>query len=391
MYSTIEEHIQCSICLSAIRGAVLTPCGHRYCTRCITEWVSRNHTCPCCNSSLNSGQFYFDVQFDGLVDVVLSERDKAEEEYYTKIFGNGPADQPTFGRKSSAFEDILKKHMKESMLSHQRYFENLHGEYRRKIRLLENGITSGTSLESSLPRDASVEAIKEELTQNLQDSERLAAESFDKYLKDNVPSLEAVPVTVSVYIADKDVRVDGVVISPSDSLSVIKPIIEAHMRQRANDIQCWTDNGGIKLLFGPLLKSKKYNVEEAARNLGQSDSIRPLQWDSKLIFQHSMRPGSEIVLHKVFQSLSDLPKQCFADVYIPDTPQRCDYFICNKCNVKWICKSCIQSCHEGHSISPFAMNHCPTWACCYCPKKKLCRIQTASMAVGGSQSVYHES
>ena len=39
---------------------------------------------------------------------------------------------------------------------------------------------------------------------------------FFRYLTDNVPSLEMVPVTVSVYIADKDVRIKNVVISPSD-------------------------------------------------------------------------------------------------------------------------------------------------------------------------------
>lgn len=374
-FSSIEDHIQCSICLSSMRGAVLTPCGHRYCIRCISEWVGRNHTCPCCNSPLNTGQFYFDVQFDGLVDAVLTERDKAEEEYYNKVFGSGSTENQTFNHRPTAFENILKKHMKASMLSHQRYFDNLRGEFERKLKLLENGISSASQWQNQV-NGASIEDIKAELAKNLDDSERLAAEAFDKYLQDNVPKLELVPVTVSVYIADKDIRIEDIVIAPSNSLSVIKPVVENVMKQRSNDILSWEEEQGVKLLFGPLVKNNTYNIEGALSNLGDGQSIVPIQWDSKLVLQHSMRPGSEIVLSKVFRCQSDLPKQCFAAIYVQGAQQACDYFTCTKCSVNWICKSCIQCCHQGHSIRPFAMNHSPSWACCYCPKKKLCHLQT---------------
>ena len=47
----------------------------------------------------------------------------------------------------------------------------------------------------------------------------------------------------------------------------------------------------------------------------------------------SQRPGSEIVLHEVLQCESDLPAQCFTDLYLPGAGMSCDYFTCIRCKV----------------------------------------------------------
>lgn len=49
--------------------ARLTVCGHRYCEKCITEWVNRQHKCPCCNHPLTVDQLIKDHQFDSMLSM----------------------------------------------------------------------------------------------------------------------------------------------------------------------------------------------------------------------------------------------------------------------------------------------------------------------------------
>ncbi|CAG5120239.1 unnamed protein product [Candidula unifasciata] len=370
-YASIENHIQCSICLAVIRGAILTHCGHRYCNRCITEWVERHHRCPCCNSNLTTQQFHYDVQFDSLVEDILTERDKAEQAYFDKMQNSEAS--PCL----SSFEEILKKHMKSSLMSHKRYFDLLRDECERKINLLNGGINTlpeGHNVSGTDNCD-NIDNLKDAMRNNLEESERLASEAFDRYLTEHVPSIEILPVTVSVYLADKNIRLPDVVFKPSDSLDVLKPIVENAMLAKTDKIVAWTDEGGTKLLFGPLSKTGTYDIAEVSSNIDTLPDVHQLTWNTRPIFQHHMQPGSEIVLQGVFKAESDLPQRCFANTFHENGSQPTDYFLCYKCNVKWICKSCIQCCHTGHNIAPFVLRHKPTWACCYCPKKQLCKIQ----------------
>lgn len=375
-YDQIEDHVHCSICLSAIRGAILTPCGHRYCTKCITEWVGRNHSCPCCNSALQESQFYSDVQFDGLVEAVLIERDKAEQNYFDQMFQKATEDPQNVKDSSTTlneFEKILKNHLKSTLLSHQRYFDKLREDFQRKIHLLDSGI--GLEVLEGNETEPDKDLIKVNLQKNLEDSERLAAEAYDRYLTDHLPALDLLPVAVNVYIVDKKLRIPNVLIKPADKLSVIKPYVETALQERCDQVLSWEDDSGTRLVFSPLSKQEHYDVTTILEVLPTMPDVFQLSWDSIPFFQCNLRPGSEIVLKDVFKAQSDLPKRCFAIVYKESGPQPVDYFSCENCQVKWICKSCIQCCHTGHRFTLFVSKHTPTWACCYCPKKKLCKIQ----------------
>ncbi len=54
-----------------------------------------------------------------------------------------------------------------------------------------------------------------------------------------------------------------------------------------------------------------------------------------------------------------------------------DYFSCKTCDSNWICEECKTNCHEklGHETLPHLKSHRPTYACCYCVKKGLCKIK----------------
>ncbi|GFS12824.1 E3 ubiquitin-protein ligase COP1-like [Elysia marginata] len=287
-YDQIEDHIHCSICLSAIRGAVLTSCGHRYCTRCITEWVGRNHSCPCCNSALQESQFYSDVQFDSLVDAILIERDKAEQNYFDEMFQKATEDsQDNEGPSSSTaltqFEQILKNHLKSTLLSHQRYFDKLKEDFQRKIHLLDSGL--GSELLGSCETESGTDLVKLNLKKNLEESERLAAEAYDRYLRDHLPALDLLPVAVTVYIAEKDLRIPDVVIKPADKLTVIKPYVEAAMQERCDEILNWENDSGIRLVFSPLSKQEYYDVNTILEVLPTMQDVHQLSWDSNPFFQ----------------------------------------------------------------------------------------------------------
>ena len=50
----IDPNLICGICSAVLEDAVLTPCGHTFCLRCITTWLGRpsTDTCPECRSNV---------------------------------------------------------------------------------------------------------------------------------------------------------------------------------------------------------------------------------------------------------------------------------------------------------------------------------------------------
>lgn len=52
----VDQNIICSICSSVLEDAVLTPCGHAFCSLCLDTWLARPNTktCPECRSPIAS-------------------------------------------------------------------------------------------------------------------------------------------------------------------------------------------------------------------------------------------------------------------------------------------------------------------------------------------------
>lgn len=87
-----------------------------------------------------------------------------------------------------------------------------------------------------------------------------------------------------------------------------------------------------------------------------------------------MEPGSVLLWTGPVKLKSDVPLQCFALTYNKDKKEAVDYFSCQNCGINWICPSCVKVCHAGHKTAPYLKQHVPNWACCYCTKKNLCKI-----------------
>ena len=52
---TLDQRLECSICLLALRNPHQTSCGHRFCYSCILTWLNEGKSCPHDNASLGEG------------------------------------------------------------------------------------------------------------------------------------------------------------------------------------------------------------------------------------------------------------------------------------------------------------------------------------------------
>ncbi|CAM9917322.1 unnamed protein product, partial [Heterosigma akashiwo] len=83
---------------------------------------------------------------------------------------------------------------------------------------------------------------------------------------------------------------------------------------------------------------------------------------------------------------------CFANSFgTPNQPRDATYFSCKQCNMNWICSSCAKCCHTDHELAVHIKNHNPSWACCYCPRKKnQCQLQVeVQQQCNGNNSTHH--
>ena len=60
---TLDQRLECSICLLALRNPHQTSCGHRFCYSCILAWLNEGKSCPHDNASLGEGKKGKDMQW----------------------------------------------------------------------------------------------------------------------------------------------------------------------------------------------------------------------------------------------------------------------------------------------------------------------------------------
>ncbi|KAL3865385.1 hypothetical protein ACJMK2_042777 [Sinanodonta woodiana] len=387
----ISDFFQCSICMCQMKGAVMTSCGHRFCEKCIQEWVDRQHKCPCCNNPLHIDQIIKDHQFDSLLATIVAESKKAEEKYFESLISR-VSDGQKEDEILTPMEEILKKHLKQGLSAHEKYFHSLKKDFRQRKQMLESETAKGVAdihsqtlfEEQVMIKTAELESTQQmklqELEKELSTCTKLVAAAYDKYLTDHIPNLEVLPVEVSVFLLNKNIRIEGFHVNPSDTLPVVRKFVEATMEAKRNPVIQWETDVKV-FLFGPFAKGSQTETQKIMADILSSGSdtsdVQEIREGVRLGLQYGIKPGSEIVVAGHVKCESDLPKKCFSEIFKKDTEQKVDYFSCQTCNFKWICRSCMTVCHQDHKVVPYIMEHKPSWACCYCPKKKTCTIQTS--------------
>lgn len=378
--------------MTQMKSTTMTTCGHRYCAKCINEWVDRRHNCPCCNTHLDLNQLIKDHQFDSMMASIQTEKEKSEASYFESLINSAASSSQNDGTHNlSPVEEVLKNHLKKSLAAHEKYFQTLKKEFKQKLNKLESDTdeailqlkTHGLSFEELSQQTGdlktTLERQKEETQQELDTCAKLIAEAYDKYLTTYIPNLEVLPVKTSINFMDKDTKISDVLLNPKDNvIQRIRATTEAAMKARSNPVIKWPDDA-VFVLFGPFAKCSQCEMEQKIMDIlyngKEYSDVTVLSPQSDRVLQLNIKPGSEIAIYGNVKCESDLPKRCFVECFKNGEQQKCDYFLCKQCGFQWICRSCMEVCHKGHEIMPYIMNHQPTWACCYCPKKKTCILQ----------------
>ncbi|XP_072166671.1 uncharacterized protein [Diadema setosum] len=405
----LKDFFTCPVCMCLYHMTVMTPCGHRYCEGCILEWIDRRHRCPCCNAVVKISSLVRDTGFDGLVSVITKERDRAEEAYFTSLIekcnpssdGEGtsagaPASfvqsedmDDDIPKKSetqlSPVEEILQKHIRIGIVEHERYYRKLKRQFERQ---LENAQMEIRQLESATDEAAIAEknswlVKRQELKEEFERCIKLLAKTYDKYLTDHLPTLGTLPVTIFFRLYGKSLTVGDMVIQPHASLSSIKQDLFMKVREKQDRVAVYKDENVHYLLIRPYARGHIMVDEALVATLlsrpnpyssDPSDLVCLLSKDSIPVLEYSIQPGSHIVIFGEVKLRSELPKPCFAFLF-EEGEEKTDYFSCKECKFNWICRSCKEHCHKDHETVPYVMGHQPTWACCYCPRKKKCLLQ----------------
>lgn len=396
--SSLVDHLSCPVCMGRLQRTHMTACGHRYCESCIRECIDRLRRCPCCNTALRHDQLIKDAQFDALIDAVKQEEAAAEKRYFDGLIHD--AAQSTVNSSEvpgesgvrkllSPIEEVLKGHLKRSLAAHDNLLQELQRdvhkqqmlideELRQSIDCIKANAATGADIDQSL-EDAQNEAQKQKkaLEEELNRCCQLVAEAYDRYLNEHVPELAVLPVTVTLSLLNKGIQIPDVRLKPQDSIEDIKRILTEEMSRRGDTLLTFGDDIQF-LYFSPFVKKSLYEMTRMASDMVDHQASCPgvivLPSACLPVMQFAIRPGSEIAVYGTVTCESDIPKKCFSTTFLAEDRKAMDYFNCKSCKINWICRPCMDVCHKDHEIVPYIFGHQPTWACCYCKKKKNCQI-----------------
>ena len=61
------EDFECTICLGIIKNAMRSPCGHIFCSVCITKHLTNQNNCPVCRDKLEIGKCWKNPEIDNRI------------------------------------------------------------------------------------------------------------------------------------------------------------------------------------------------------------------------------------------------------------------------------------------------------------------------------------
>ncbi|XP_077989618.1 uncharacterized protein LOC144443895 [Glandiceps talaboti] len=386
------EHLSCPICMSVLTNTYMTPCGHRYCKDCIVECVNRRHKCPCCNRDIvSNNQLIQDHQFDSLIQIIKDENERAEEKYFEQLINSAgnTVGSSSDNRNCSPVEDVLKRHLKNGLAAHENYYREMRQTCNQRVKLLEQDLKNmAEELQRNITNEQELEVKLTELQTNckqqsdillgeLQRCANLLADAYDRYLGEYIPTPAILPVNITLVLVDKEICFPDIKLKPNDSITTIQEIVISKMEDKDDPVVEFAKDVQY-LLVGPFAKRNLYETHQMVRDILQHgavhDDITILPSNSRPVLQFGAKPGSEILLVGKVKCQSDMPKQCFVTTFEKGIEYTEDYFTCIDCGFNWVCKSCMQVCHKEHQTQPYILKHHPTWACCYCSKKKKCTL-----------------
>ena len=342
----ILKEFECPVCFGTIHESVVTSCGHTFCKACIEECLNRRHECPNCKHETTIDQVVRNFTNDAIIsnlhtEILLHEKEKATTDYFNNITG---VLKRSDSYSLNPIESVFCKNMKTSFLEFERYFDDLRQRTERlKSRLLAQD-----------PNRIECASRLQELDENLGRSIDMLVESLDKHMKSVAPSPDLLPVRVFLKVPRKNLTLDLHIPRTHTATDLQQTIIDYYL-SRGDQVNCVTEG--------------RFILHQALR-----DEAEIIELDHGPIGRFGVIQGSTIFFDGDISLKSEAPKVCFTKNFEKGKGLKTNYYHCFSCNSNWICEPCAQSCHSNHNISVAVPNHEPTWACCYCVKKGLCRI-----------------
>eukprot|EP01087_Luapelamoeba_hula_P005044 TRINITY_DN15127_c0_g1_i2.p1 TRINITY_DN15127_c0_g1~~TRINITY_DN15127_c0_g1_i2.p1 ORF type:complete len:428 (+),score=72.09 TRINITY_DN15127_c0_g1_i2:58-1284(+) len=386
---SIYDEFICPICFNVFENAHMTPCGHNFCEECIKECLNRKHICPCCNFETVKEKLVKNHQMDKMVEAVEREKDAASQAYFNNLLnrskdntpqastegGGGAAGSPApKSRELSPIEQLFHTHMKRGLSAYEDYFQELKrkndkeveriredhaGKMAKAQAKIKKATTAGKTAKRSEQKLAKLAASCDEQcalsAAALERSTSLLIQSYDQFLKENMPVPAFLPIKLTVILDAQGIRLDNITLKPADTLTDLRRIVAGRLAERGDPLMEWGNS-----VF-------QMNTEEKGGAVVFKD-------EALAAVHLHIPPGTEVHLTGQAQLKSDAPASCFTATFEKGKNQTCDYFTCKTCGFNWICQACAQNCHKGHVIVDHIRNHKPTWSCCYCVKNRKCKI-----------------
>lgn len=335
----IIKEFECPVCFSTLNESIMTKCGHVFCKACIEECLNRRHECPNCKQATEAKDVIPNYTLDKIIKTVLDEKEKAAKEYYDSMCDVSKQ----VSNSTNPIEMVFKKNMQESFNEFERYFEDLR---------TRNNILKAKVKNQGLDA-VETNAKLRELDEAFNTSCQMIVDSYDRHMKSISPSPDLLPLRLFLKVPKKNVIMD-VYIPRTHTAFDLKQLIIEHFLSKGDQV--------IQISEGNFILHNNFK-EDSISTLGQGP-----------IGSYEIVSGNTIFFDGEIILKSDEPKECFTKGFIKATGMKTNYYSCTSCATNWICEPCAQSCHSGHSISSSVPNHEPTWACCYCVKKGLCKI-----------------
>lgn len=338
----VLKEYECPVCFETIKDASVTKCGHSFCKGCIEECLNRRHECPNCKNPITVDQVFRNFTTDSIIsnlyaEILTQEKVKATNEYFNNMFN---LIKRSDSYSLNPIQTVFQNNMKKSFLEFERYFEDLrqrNEKIKAKLRTQD--------LDKSL-LDYKIKELDESLARSIE----MIVETYDQHMQSLSPSPELLPIRIFLKVPKKNLTID-IHVPRTHTTRDLHQIIFDHYLNKGDPVQ---------------------NISEGRFLLHQDSEI--LEIDNNPIGKMNIAPGSTIFFDGDIALKSDAPKECFTKAFKKGENMKTNYFTCFTCNTNWICEACAQSCHASHSTSIAIPNHEPTWACCYCVKKGMCKI-----------------
>jgi len=304
-------------------------------------------------------------QFDRVINIITSEKDKASKIYFDNLI-NGSINNPIQSNNKitvSPAEQALLAHIQKHIKNYHDYQKKLDENTTSRKQLIKekySTLIKAAQAKKDLKEKRRLKVEREEKNNELTllhgETTKIIEKTLDKYHKEfTVPPL-IFPVIVHISIPHKNEVIKYVQLEPHDTVVTLRQEVTRYMESKGDTV----------------LSFEKVNIFALVQAEGEPGI--PITDDHILLIEHyNPDPGATFVLQGHLKCAKDAPKRCYKVMHATlDKIVSIEYFTCRTCTLNWLCSACVENCHKGHDVASF-VTHTPTWACCYCHKKK-CNI-----------------